>query len=56
MKYMIENMGAGPNPNKARRFLVEFPEAGERLLKMITEAVIRHLVEQIKAGVQVRKP
>ncbi|XP_041358207.1 uroporphyrinogen decarboxylase-like isoform X2 [Gigantopelta aegis] len=53
MKYMIENLGAGPNPNKTRRFLVEFPEAGEKLLKIITDAVIRHLVEQIKAGAQI---
>ncbi|ESP02451.1 hypothetical protein LOTGIDRAFT_205092 [Lottia gigantea] len=53
MKFMVENVSAGPNPNRARRFLVEFPEAGKKLLKILTDAVINHLVLQIKAGAQI---
>ncbi|RUS72885.1 hypothetical protein EGW08_019345 [Elysia chlorotica] len=53
MKFMIENVSAGPNPNKARRFLVEHPEASHQLLGMLKDAVTRHLVHQIKAGAQI---
>ncbi|XP_071119007.1 uroporphyrinogen decarboxylase-like [Haliotis cracherodii] len=53
MKYMIENLGAGPNPNAARRFLIEYPAAGEKLLKILTDAIVRHLVEQVRAGAQI---
>ena len=54
MKFMIENVSAGPNPNKARKFLVEHPEAGHQLLGMLKDAITKHLVHQIKAGAQVR--
>lgn len=53
MKFMIENVSAGPNPNKARRFLVEHPEASHQLLSLIKTALVKHLVHQIKAGAQV---
>ena len=53
MKFMIENVSAGPNPNKARRFLAEHPEAGHQLLGMLKDALVRHLVLQVKAGAQV---
>ncbi|BFZ16286.1 hypothetical protein BsWGS_19324 [Bradybaena similaris] len=52
MKFMIENVSAGPNPNKARRFLVEHPDAGYQLLDMLRDAITRHLVFQVKAGAQ----
>ncbi|CAL1536696.1 unnamed protein product [Lymnaea stagnalis] len=53
MKFMIENVSAGPNPNKARKFLVEHPEASHELLGILKDAVVRHLVHQIKAGAQI---
>lgn len=53
MKFMIENVSAGPNPHKARKFLVEHPEAGHELLGILKDAVVKHLVQQIKAGAQV---
>lgn len=53
MKFMIENVSAGPNPNKARTFMAEHPEATHQLLGMLKDAVVRHLVHQIKAGAQI---
>ncbi|KAH9487711.1 hypothetical protein Btru_069466 [Bulinus truncatus] len=53
MKFMIENVSAGPNPNKSRQFLVEHPEAGHELLAILKDAVVKHLVYQIKAGAQI---
>lgn len=53
MRFMVENVSAGPNINRARRFLVECPEAGARLLNILKDAIVRHLVEQIIAGAQV---
>lgn len=53
MKFMIENVSAGPNPNKARRFLVEHPDASHQLLGMLRDAITSHLVFQVKAGAQV---
>ena len=53
MRFMVENVSAGPNINRARRFLVECPEAGTRLLLILKNAIVRHLVEQIAAGAQV---
>ncbi|GFN81364.1 uroporphyrinogen decarboxylase [Plakobranchus ocellatus] len=53
MKFMIENVTAGPNPNKARKFLVQHPEASRQLLGMIKDVIVRHLVHQIKAGAQI---
>ncbi|KAK6180527.1 hypothetical protein SNE40_012667 [Patella caerulea] len=53
VKFMIENVSAGPNPNRARRFLVEYPVAARKLLEILTDAVITHLVLQIKAGAQI---
>ncbi|CAG5136718.1 unnamed protein product [Candidula unifasciata] len=52
MKFMIENVSAGPNPNKARTFLVEHPDASHQLLGMLRDAITRHLVYQVKAGAQ----
>ncbi|XP_076463238.1 uroporphyrinogen decarboxylase-like isoform X2 [Babylonia areolata] len=53
MRFMVENVSAGPNVNRARRFLVECPEAGARLLGILKDAIVRHLVEQIVAGAQI---
>ena len=44
MRFMVENVSAGPNINRARRFLVECPEAGARLLNILKDAIVRHLV------------
>ena len=53
MRFMVENVSAGPNVHRARCFLVECPEAGARLLTILKDAIVRHLVEQIVAGAQV---
>ena len=53
MRFMVENVSAGPNINRTRRFLVECPEAGAKLLTILKDAIVRHLVEQIAAGAQV---
>lgn len=53
MRFMVENVSAGPDINRARRFLVECPEAGARLLSILKDAIVRHLVEQIAAGAQI---
>ncbi|KAK7099761.1 uroporphyrinogen decarboxylase-like [Littorina saxatilis] len=52
-RFMVENVSAGPNINRTRRFLVECPEAGHRLLNILKDAIVRHLVEQIAAGAQI---
>ena len=53
MRFMVENVSAGPNLHRARRFIVEFPEASSRLLAILKNAAVGHLVEQIAAGAQV---
>lgn len=53
LRFMIENVSAGPNVGRARRFLVECPESSIRLLNILKDAIVRHLVEQIIAGAQV---
>ncbi|KAL8583570.1 hypothetical protein ACOMHN_028341 [Nucella lapillus] len=53
MRFMVENVSAGPNVNRARRFLVEWPEAGGRLLTILKDAIVTHLVQQVIAGAQI---
>ncbi|XP_025077624.1 uroporphyrinogen decarboxylase-like isoform X1 [Pomacea canaliculata] len=53
LRFMIENVSAGPNVGRARRFLVECPESSIRLLNILKDAIVRHLVEQIIAGAQI---
>lgn len=53
MKYMIDGSSSAPVP-KARRWLVQYPEASNTLLKLLTTKTIDYLVAQVKAGAQVR--
>lgn len=52
MKYMIDGSSSAPLP-KARRWLVQYPEASRQLLKLLTTKIINYLVAQVKAGAQV---
>lgn len=52
MKYMIDGSSSAPVP-KARRWLVEHPEASNSLLQLLTTKTIDYLVAQVKAGAQV---
>lgn len=52
MKYMIDGSSSAPVP-KARRWLVEYPEASNSLLQLLTTKTIDYLVAQVKAGAQV---
>lgn len=52
MKYMIDGSSSAPVP-KARRWLVQYPEASNTLLKLLTTKTIDYLVAQVKAGAQV---
>lgn len=49
--YMIEGMGS-KSFDKPRRFMHEFPEAGDRLINFLAENVGRYLKAQIAAGVE----
>ncbi|XP_062593768.1 uncharacterized protein LOC134255270 [Saccostrea cucullata] len=51
MKYMIDGSSAAPVP-KARRWLVQYPEASNTLLQLLTTKTIDYLVAQVKAGAQ----
>nr|XP_022313045.1 uncharacterized protein LOC111118050 [Crassostrea virginica] len=51
MKYMIDGSSSAPVP-KARRWLVEYPEASNSLLQLLTTKTIDYLVAQVKAGAQ----
>ncbi|KAJ8306441.1 hypothetical protein KUTeg_016986 [Tegillarca granosa] len=52
MKYMIDGSSSAPLP-KARRWLVQYPEASRQLLKLLTTKIINYLVAQVKAGAQI---
>lgn len=52
MKYMIDGSSSAPVP-KARRWLVQYPEASNTLLQLLTTKTIDYLVAQVKAGAQV---
>ncbi|KAF6768424.1 hypothetical protein AHF37_09699 [Paragonimus kellicotti] len=51
MSYMIEG-GGSTTHSKAKRWLYTEPEASRRLLRLLTETVITHLVQQTVAGAQ----
>lgn len=52
MKYMIDGSSSAPVP-KARRWLVQYPDASHTLLQLLTTKTIDYLVAQVKAGAQV---
>ncbi|KAF8570838.1 hypothetical protein P879_03520 [Paragonimus westermani] len=51
MSYMIEGSGSNTH-SKAKRWLYTEPDASRRLLDLLTETVITHLVQQTVAGAQ----
>ena len=53
MVYMIEG-GSSKTYSKSKRWLYMDPEESSHLLRIITRVVIDYLVEQVKAGAQVR--
>lgn len=52
MSYMIEG-GGSTTHSKAKKWLYRYPEASHRLLQMLTDVLVDHLVAQIAAGAQV---
>lgn len=54
MKFMVEGSSHSPLP-KARKWLVQYPDASRQLLQMLTSKTIDYLVAQVKAGAQVCK-
>ena len=53
MVYMIEG-GSSKTYSKSKRWLYMYPEESSHLLRIITRIVIDYLVEQVKAGAQVK--
>ena len=53
MVYMIEG-GSSKTYSKSKRWLYMYPEESSHLLRIITRVVIDYLVEQVKAGAQVK--
>lgn len=51
MKFMVEGSSHSPLP-KARKWLVQYPDASRQLLQMLTSKTIDYLVAQVKAGAQ----
>jgi len=51
MGYMIEG-GGSTTYSKAKRWLYTHPDASHRLLQILTDVVVDHLVAQICAGAQ----
>ncbi|XP_054161497.1 uroporphyrinogen decarboxylase-like [Oppia nitens] len=51
MGYMIEG-GGSKTLSKTKKWLYEYPEESVRLLKLLTDVVIKYLVSQVKAGAQ----
>ena len=52
MVYMIEGNGKNKNFNQARQWFYQFPQAAEKLLKILTETIIEYCVLQVEAGAQ----
>ena len=52
MGYMIEG-GGSSTFMKSRRWLYAHPDASHRLLQMLTDVIVRYLVNQVRAGAQV---
>jgi len=54
MVYMIEG-GGSKTYSKAKSWLYKYPEESRDLLNLLTRFIVDYLVEQVKAGAQVRK-
>ena len=52
MKFMIDGGSHSPLP-KARRWLMQYPDASRQLLQLLTAKTIDYLIAQVKAGAQV---
>uniref|UniRef100_H2YNM3 Uroporphyrinogen decarboxylase n=1 Tax=Ciona savignyi TaxID=51511 RepID=H2YNM3_CIOSA len=51
MAYMVEG-GSSATFSKARAWLFQYPEESELLLNLLTNTIIKYLVNQVKAGAQ----
>ena len=54
MSYMVEG-GGSTTVSKAKRWLYAEPAASHKLLQILTDVIIKYLIEQVKAGAQVRQ-
>ena len=52
MAYMIEG-GGSTTHSKAKRWLYRHPEASHKLLRMLTDVIVKYLLGQVAAGAQV---
>ena len=52
MGYMIEG-GGSKTHSKVMKWLYTHPDESHRLLQLLTDIVIKYLIEQVKAGAQV---
>jgi len=53
MGYMIEG-GGSKTFSKVKKWLYCYPEASHKLLQLLADTIVDHLVAQICAGAQVR--
>ena len=53
MTYMIEG-GSSTTHSKSKTWFYKYPDASEQLLQTLTALIIEYLIEQIRAGAQVR--
>lgn len=51
MCYMIEG-GGSKTMSKAKKWLYKYPEESKKLLQILTDVIVKYLIEQVKAGAQ----
>lgn len=51
MCYMIEG-GGSKTMSKAKKWLYKYPEESKKLLQLLTDVIVKYLIEQVKAGAQ----
>jgi uroporphyrinogen decarboxylase len=48
---MIEG-GGSKTMSKAKKWLYKYPEESKKLLQLLTDVIVKYLIEQVKAGAQ----
>lgn len=51
MCYMIEG-GGSKTMSKAKKWLYKYPEESKKLLQLLTDVIVKYLIEQVNAGAQ----
>lgn len=51
MCYMIEG-GGSKTMSKAKKWLYKYPEESKKLLQILTDIIVKYLIEQVNAGAQ----